>query len=30
MRFAVSPDGRNLLLCRGAVVRDAVLMTNFR
>ena len=30
MRFAVSPDGKSLLLRRGVVVRDAVLMTNFR
>jgi Tol biopolymer transport system component len=30
MRFSVSPDGKSLLLCRGVVVRDAVLMTNFR
>jgi Tol biopolymer transport system component len=30
MRFAVSPDGQSLLLCRGVVVRDAVMLTNFR
>jgi Tol biopolymer transport system component len=30
MRFAVSPDGKSLLLCRGIVVRDAVLLSNFR
>jgi hypothetical protein len=30
MRFAVSPDGRSLLLSRGVVIRDAVLLTNFR
>ena len=30
MRFAVSPDGQSLLLCRGVVVRDAVMLTHFR
>lgn len=29
-RFALAPDGRTLLLARGAAVRDAVLLTNFR
>jgi Tol biopolymer transport system component len=30
MRFALSPDGKTLLLCRGNVVRDVVLVTNFQ
>lgn len=30
LRFALSPDGKQLLLCRGIVVRDAMLLTNFR
>ncbi|OFW10510.1 MAG: hypothetical protein A3H96_25120 [Acidobacteria bacterium RIFCSPLOWO2_02_FULL_67_36] len=30
IRFALSPDGKSFLLCRGAVLRDAVLLTNFR
>ena len=30
LRFAVSPNGKSLLLCRGVVVRDAVMLTNFR
>lgn len=29
-RFALSPDGKTLALCRGQVMRDAVLLTNFR
>jgi len=29
-RFALSPDGRTLLMCRGTLIRDAVLLTNFR
>jgi Tol biopolymer transport system component len=30
VRFALSPDGKTLLLCRGNVMRDAVMLTNFR
>ena len=30
VRFARSPDGRQLLLCRGTQTRDAFLMTGFR
>jgi hypothetical protein len=30
LRFAPSPDGRSLLLCRGTGVRDAFLITGFR
>jgi Tol biopolymer transport system component len=30
VRFAVSPDGRTLLVCRGNVMRDAIMLTNFR
>ena len=29
-RFAVSPDGQSIALCRGAVTRDAFIVTNFR
>ena len=29
-RFALSPDGKTFALCRGAAIRDAVLITNFR
>jgi len=29
-RFAMSPDGRSIALCRGAVTRDAFLVSNFR
>ena len=29
-RFAVSPDGRSIALSRGAVTRDAFIVTNFR
>ena len=29
-RFALSPDGQTVLFCRGNVLRDAVLLTNFR
>jgi eukaryotic-like serine/threonine-protein kinase len=30
VRFALSPDGKTLLLCRGNIMRDALLLTNFR
>ena len=30
VRFAVSPDGRSLVMCRGTQVRDAFLITGFR
>ncbi|MEO5894925.1 MAG: protein kinase [Vicinamibacterales bacterium] len=30
VRFAMSPDGKSLLLSRGTAVRDAVLLRNFR
>ena len=30
LRFAVSPDETTLLLCRGIIIRDGVLLTNFR
>jgi Tol biopolymer transport system component len=30
VRFALSPDGRSLVLCRGSQVRDAFLITGFR
>ena len=30
VRFALSPDGKTVLFCRGNVLRDAVLLTNFR
>ena len=30
VRFALSPDGKTLLLCRGNVMRDAIMLTNFR
>jgi Tol biopolymer transport system component len=30
LRFALSPDGRTLLLCRGTTLRDAFLITGFR
>jgi hypothetical protein len=29
-RFALSPDGKTFALCRGAAIRDAVLITNFQ
>jgi hypothetical protein len=29
VRFAVSPDGRTLAVCRGAQTRDAFLFTGF-
>jgi Tol biopolymer transport system component len=30
LRFALSPDGRTLLLCRGTTLRDAFLISGFR
>jgi len=30
VRFALSPDGKSVLFCRGTALRDAVLMTGFR
>jgi sugar lactone lactonase YvrE len=29
-RFALSPDGQTLIICRGTATRDAFLLTNFR
>jgi eukaryotic-like serine/threonine-protein kinase len=30
VRFALSPDGKTILMSRGSALRDAVLLTNFR
>ena len=30
LRFALSPDGKTLLLCRGTTLRDAFLISGFR
>ena len=29
-RFAASPDGQSIALCRGVVARDAFIVSNFR
>jgi len=29
LRFALSPDGRTLLVCRGSTLRDAFLISGF-
>jgi hypothetical protein len=30
IQFALSPDGKTLVLCRGSLTRDAYLLTDFR